>query len=175
MKRYIIPFLCLILLPSLAQVGVAQGNPRGATSVSVNGRSVSVDYGRPSLRGKTIEQEIGRLQPGGFWRLGADSSTTFKTSTALKFGSTTIPAGTYSIWAQRQSDNSWKLVFNKQHGQWGTDHDASQDFAFIPLQERKTSSSADELVIRLRRTSNNSADFVVHWGTLELSTPFTAA
>jgi Protein of unknown function (DUF2911) len=175
MKRYLVPILSLILLPAMAGVGFSQGNPRGLTSVSLSGHSVSVDYGRPSLKGKTINDEIGRLQSGGFWRLGADSSTTFKSSTALKFGDTTIPAGTYSLWAQKESDNSWKLVFNKQHGQWGTDHDPSKDFAFIPLHEQKASSSAEELVIRLRRTGANSGVFLVHWGVMVLSTPFTAA
>jgi hypothetical protein len=175
MKRCAIGVVAFGLLATLTGIGLSQGNPRGLTSVTLSGHPVSVDYGRPSLKGKTINQEIGRLPVGGFWRLGADSSTTFKTSTALKFGDTTIPAGTYSIWAQKESANSWKLVFNHQHGQWGTDHDASKDFAFVPFHERTGSSSAEELVIRLRKTGGNSAVFLVHWGDMELSTSFSAA
>jgi hypothetical protein len=177
MKRFAIAIFCFVLLPGLAVVSFSQANPRGVTSVSLNGHSVSIDYGRPSLKGSTIEEAMKRpLVPGdGFWRMGADSSTTFKSSTAVKFGDTTIPAGTYSLWAQRVGENSWKLVFNKQHGQWGTSHDPSKDFAFVPLHQRKTSNSVQELVIRLRRSSDNSAVFLVHWGDMELSTHFTAA
>lgn len=173
MKRFAIAVLTLGVLTTLTGVGLSQGNPRGLTSVKLGGQSVSVDYGRPSLHGKTIEQEIGRLQSGGFWRLGADSSTTFKSSTALKFGDTTIPAGTYSIWAQKEGENSWKLVFNKQHGQWGTDHDPSKDFASVPFHERKTSSSVQEMVLRLEHRGSGGL-FLVHWGDMELTTPFTA-
>jgi hypothetical protein len=177
MRRYAIPIFCFVLLFTLAGVGFSQSNPRGLTSVTLNGHSVSVDYGRPSLKGATVEDAMKRpLTPGdGFWRLGADSSTTFKTSTDLKFGDTTIPKGVYSLWAQRTSGNSWKLVFNKQHGQWGTHHNPSQDFASVPFHERKTSSSVQELVIRLRRTGKSSGLFLVHWGDMELSTPFSAA
>jgi hypothetical protein len=174
MRRYSLAIFAAVLAATLSRVGFSQGNPRGLTSISLGGHSVSVDYGRPSLNGKTVDQEISRLKPGGFWRLGADSSTTFKSSTDLKFGDTTVPKGVYSIWAQRQSDGSWKLVFNKQHGQWGTDHDASQDFAFTPLHQGRASTSADQLVIRLGRHGDGGT-FLVHWGNLILSTPFTAA
>ena len=174
MKRFAIAVLTFGVLAGLTGIGLSQGNPRGLTSVKLGGNSVSVDYGRPSLKGQTVDQEIGRLNAGGFWRLGADSSTTFKSSTALKFGDTTIPAGTYSLWLQKQSDNSWKLVFNKQHGQWGTDHDPSRDFAFIPMHQGKASASVQELIIRLIHRGNGGA-FLVHWGDMELTTPFTGA
>lgn len=175
MRRYAVATLTFVVSMALAGVAFSQGsNPRGLTSLSLNGQSVSVDYGRPSLKGKTIEQEVGRLQTGGFWRLGADSSTTFKTSADLKFGNVTVPKGVYSIWAQREGENSWRLVFNKQHGQWGTDHDASKDFAFVPFHETKSSSSVPELVIRLVKHGGGGT-FLVHWGDMELATHFTAA
>jgi hypothetical protein len=176
MKRYAIPIFCFAMLPILSGLGFSQASPRGLSKLTLDGHTISVDYGRPFLKGATIEQAMQRpFEPGdGFWRLGANSSTTFKSSTSLKFGDTTIPAGTYSLYAQRQSDNSWKLVFNKQHGQWGTSHDPSKDFAFIPFHERKTSNSVDELTIRLERRGNGGV-FLVHWGDMELTVPFAVA
>ena len=62
------------------------------------------------------------------------TSTTFKTEISLAFGDVTIPAGEYSIWMQRQEDNSWKLLFDKRHGQSGEPTpDASECFASVPL------------------------------------------
>jgi hypothetical protein len=176
MKRFAIAIFCFALLPMLSGVGFSQQSPRGLASLTLDGHTISVDYGRPILRGMTVEEAMKRpMEPGdGFWRLGANSSTTFKTSTSLKFGDTTIPAGTYSLYAQRLSEDSWKLVFNKQHGQWGTHHDRSQDFAFIPFHQRKTSTSVKELTIRLEHRGNGGL-FLVHWGDLELAAPFTAA
>jgi hypothetical protein len=174
MRRYRVMIFTLALSFVLAGVAFSQGNPRGLAKLSLNGQTISIDYGRPSLKGRTIDAMLGKLKPGGYWRLGADKSTTFTTGTDLKFGDVTIPKGIYSIWAQRQSDNSWKLVFNKQHGQWGTDHDPSQDFASVPLKETKASSSAEMLTIRLAKSGDGGA-MIVHWGDMELTTHFSAS
>ena len=134
MKKLGIAVLSVLMVACFAAVGLAQGNPRGKSTITIKGKTVSVDYGRPSLKGRTTDELLGRLKPGGLWRLGADSSTTFKTGIDLEFGDVTIPAGEYSIWMQRQEDNSWKLLFDKQHGQWGEPApDPSQCFASVPL------------------------------------------
>ncbi len=176
MKRYTVGICVFFLMVAIEGIGLAQGNPRGLSSVSLDGYKVSVDYGRPSLRGKSVEDAMKMpFEPGhGFWRLGADTSTTFTTATDLKFGNVTVPKGVYSLYAQREGANSWRLVFNKQHGQWGTHHDPSKDFAFVPFRERKTSNTADELVIDLMKRGSG-ATFLVRWGDMELTTHFTAA
>src|SRR5208282_1848200 len=132
-----------------AAVALAQHNDRGASTLAISGKTVSVEYGRPSLRGRTTDELLGKLPAGGFWRMGANASTTFKTEADLAFGDVTVPAGEYSLWMQRQEDNSWKLVFNKQHGQWGTQHDASQDLVSAPLKESKASKSVEMVTITL--------------------------
>jgi hypothetical protein len=117
-----------------ASAAFSLDNPRGTSILHLRGKTVSVEYGRPSLRGRTVDALLGKLPPGGIWRLGDDTSTTFKTEIDLVFGDVTIPAGEYSIWMQRQADNSWKLLFDKQHGQWGEPApNASECFASVPL------------------------------------------
>jgi len=112
-----------------------------------------------------------QLKPGDFWRLGADKSTTFSTTADLQFGDVTVPNGQYSLWAGRQADNSWKLVFNKQHGQWGTQHDASQDLASVPLEETKASNSAEMVTISL--TKEGAAwGIAIQWGDMKLRASF---
>jgi Protein of unknown function (DUF2911) len=117
MKRLTIGVLMVSVSVALAVSAFAQKNPRGSSEIMLNGKKVSVEYGRPSLKGRTTDELLGKLKAGSFWRMGADTSTTFKTDVELAFGSSTVPAGEYSLWMQRQEDNSWKLVFNKQHGQ----------------------------------------------------------
>ncbi|MGH9357405.1 MAG: DUF2911 domain-containing protein [Terriglobia bacterium] len=176
MKRHRV--LVLAIAAAFLSLGVAfaqhTANPRGSTKLALSGQTVSIEYGRPSLKGRSIDQLLGGLKPGGFWRLGADTSTTFTTTTDLKFGDVAVPAGVYSLWAQRSGKNQWKLVFNKQHGQWGTKHDPSKDFAFAPVHETKASTSAPMLVITLHKSGNGGV-IVVHWGSMDLTSHFTAA
>ncbi|MGH9449305.1 MAG: DUF2911 domain-containing protein, partial [Terriglobia bacterium] len=141
-----------------------------------NGQTVSINYGRPSLHGRTITQMLGELKPGGFWRLGADSSTTFTSGVDLKFGDVTVPKGTYSLWAQRAGQNSWKLVFNTAHGMWGTMHPkyVSDDKYFVPLNETKAASPQDMVTIDIHKHGADAGVIQVVWGDLELTTHFTA-
>jgi Protein of unknown function (DUF2911) len=159
------------LLLGLALPLAAQGNPRSATSVLIDGKTVSIEYGQPSLKGRTIQDMLGKLPAGQFWRLGADKSTTFTTDADLKFGSETVPKGVYSLWAQKQSDSSWKLVFNKQHGQWGTQHSPAQDLVSVPLTESTAPNSAEMVTITLEK-AGNGGKIIIQWGDMQLETEF---
>jgi hypothetical protein len=173
MKRLLMGSIALTVLVGFTLPLKAQRNPRGKTELTLNGKTISVEYGRPSLHGRTITDMLGKLKPGQFWRLGADQSTTCSTGTALNFGGVTVPEGTYSLWAEKESNNSWKLVFNKQHGQWGTQHNPELDFASAPLREEKTSESAEMVTIKLARKGSGGA-LSIHWGDLKLVTDFGA-
>lgn len=171
MRRKWIVLGAAALLAALPQCGWAQGNPRGKAEVTVGGKAVSIDYGRPSLHSRIVADMLSQLPAGDFWRLGADQSTTFITSGDLSFGDVKIPKGAYSLWAQKQADGSWKLVFNRQHGQWGTDHDASKDFASVPLQQSKAADSAERVTITLTKAGDGGA-LAIQWGDMKLSTTF---
>ena len=173
MKKLAIGFLSVVMTVCFVAVAFAQAGPRGTSTVALNGKNVSVEYGRPSLRGRTTDELLGQLPAGGFWRLGSNNATTFKTEIDLAFGDVTVPVGEYSIWMQKQQDNSWKLVFNKQHGQWGTDHDASQDFASAPMTESKATKPMEMLTLTLRKAGGGGT-LTVEWGTLVTSASFTA-
>jgi hypothetical protein len=173
MRKLAMGMLSVLMVACFAFVASAQGNPRGTSTLTLNGKTVSVDYGRPSLKGRTTDELLGRLGPGGVWRLGADTSTTFKTEIALAFGDVTVPAGEYSLWMQRQSDNSWKLLFNKQHGQWGTQHDASQDLVSVPLNESKPAEPVEMVTLTLAKAGHGGT-LTIQWGTLEAAASFKA-
>ena len=116
---------------------------------------------------------LSQLKAGQVWRLGADKSTTFSTGIDLAFGNVTVPKGDYSLWARKEANNSWQLVFNKQHGQWGTQHDAAQDFASVPLKESKLSSPAEMVTISLAKEGAGGM-ISIEWGDMKLATDFKA-
>jgi hypothetical protein len=171
MKRFLIAVLAMAVIGVVAENGLAQRNPRGTAKISVGSKTISVEYGQPSLKGRSVTDMLQQLKAGDFWRLGADKSTTFSTTADLEFGDVTVPNGQYSLWAEREADNSWKLVFNKQHGQWGTQHDASQDLASIPLKETKASNSAEMVTISLSKEGAGGV-IAIQWGDMELTASF---
>lgn len=174
MKRFLIAALGMVVFVALAGTALAQGNPRGTSKLDLKGKVVSVEYGRPSLKGRTVQQMFDQLKPGDFWRLGADKSTTFSTGLELAFGDVALPAGEYSLWARKGSDGGWKLVFNKQHGQWGMQHDVAQDYAAVPLKETKAATAAEAVTISLASEGEGGGVVSIHWGDIELAADFKA-
>jgi len=150
---------------------VRAADDRGSTKLTLDGKTVSVEYGKPALAGRKIEDLLGQLPAGEVWRLGKDKSTTFTTTGDLKFGDATVPKGEYSLWARKESDGSWKLVYNKQHGQWGTNHDASKDLVAVPLKQEKEGKPAETVEITLEN-EHGAGEISVAWGDMELSATF---
>jgi hypothetical protein len=168
MQRKSTTFVSLLTL-SFATLALAQ-NPRGKAETNLSGKKVSVEFGQPSLKGRDVLSEA---PVGTVWRTGADKSTTFTTDADLVIGSATIPKGAYSLFTKRTGDKTWMLVFNKQTGQWGTDHDASQDLASVPLTWEQRDSGPELFTIEL--SSSGAAGTVrLLWGKHVLSTPFKA-
>jgi hypothetical protein len=140
------------------------GNPRGQAKVELGGKSVSVDYGRPSLKGRDI---FALAEVGKPWRLGADAPTTLTTETDLVFGSkAAVPAGSYVLTATKVSADSWELGISKG--------DVKVASTPLTLAKTKASESEEMLTITLEK-SGDGARFEAAWGTSTLSTPFRAA
>ena len=149
-----------------------QSAARGSSKLTLKGQTISVDYGRPALKGRTFDQLLGQLGEGKVWRLGANKSTTFSTGVDLVFGGLTVPKGDYSLWAFKEAAG-WKLVFNKQHGQWGTEHDAAQDLGSTPLKESKGAKSEEMVTINLAKEGDGGT-ITIQWGDKVLGASFKA-
>jgi len=72
-------------------------SPPGTAEVTfADGKKVTIDYSRPSAKGRKI---YGGLVPyGEVWRTGANEATSLKTDTDLVIGGTTVPAGLHAIY-----------------------------------------------------------------------------
>ena len=73
-------------------------SPRRVQSDHSAEGEVSVDYGRPSLRGRDM---LGQAPVGTVWRTGADQSTTFTTGADITVSGTAIAKGAYSLFTKR--------------------------------------------------------------------------
>ena len=67
MKRLLIAIVGLALFCARADTAAAQ-NGRGAAELKLHGKAVSVDYGRPALKGRQVEDMLGQLPAGEVWR-----------------------------------------------------------------------------------------------------------
>src|SRR2546430_4595512 len=105
-------------------------SPPDSVKTSVAGATLAVRYSRPSTRGRAI---FGNVVPWNqVWRTGANQATIFETSADLVIAGTPVPAGKYSLWTL-PGPGGWKLIVNKNTGQWGTDYNAQYDLARLDM------------------------------------------
>ncbi len=141
-------------------------SPPGTADVTLKGKQITITYGRPSMRGRKI---MGDLVPyGQVWRTGANEATTLTTPVDLDIGGTAVPAGKYTLWTL-PSEGTWKLIINKQTGQWGTDYDKDKDFARVDMQKSTIPQPVEQFTISWKKNGNDSADLVLEWETTRVS------
>lgn len=108
---------------------------------------IRIEYGQPHARGRAVMG--GALVPmDSVWRFGANLATHLTTDVDLDIGGTTVPRGTYTLFAL-PSASGWKLIVNKQTGQWGTDYDARNDLARVNLQQRALAEPLESFTVWL--------------------------
>lgn len=93
-----------------------KASPEEVTTFKVNEATITVDYSRPSKKGRVI---FGELVPyGKVWRTGANEATTFEVDKDIRVGGAPLAAGKYTLWSIPQA-SSWKVIFNNKMYSWG--------------------------------------------------------
>jgi len=136
---------------------------------------IAIDYGQPHLRGRNVIGMPGVVPWDSAWRTGANMATQLSTEVDLTIGNTFIPRGVYTLFSL-PTRNGWKLIVSKEVLQWGTDYDASKDFARIDLRQRTLAEPVESLTFWLipaiePPTSTTYPHGVLKfaWGNTELS------
>jgi Protein of unknown function (DUF2911) len=158
----------------------AQCNPRSpnpasppeTASVTLNGKPVTVDYCAPSMKGRKI---FGELVPyGKVWRTGANSATTLKTQSTLRIGNLVVPSGTYTLYTLPEQ-KGWKLIVNKQTGQWGTVYNQDQDLGRVDMMDGVIPSSpVEKFLIDFENTKGSKTELHLKWENTNVYVPITA-
>src|ERR1035438_416863 len=144
--------LTLALLLIVITCGAfAQASPPAQTAVTINGKKLTIAYSAPSVHGRKI------FGPGGLishdptypvWRAGANDATAFHTDADLDVNGLAVPKGDYTLWILTDS-TPWKLIINKQTGQWGLDYSQQRDLGRVAMNMSKPPASVETLKIAL--------------------------
>lgn len=147
-------------------LGAPSISPRDTARGTVGNATITIDYGRPSVRGRDVFSH--GVLGDTIWRAGANAATQFTTMVDLSVGGKRLPAGTYSLWVHvRPNDSAYELLFNSQHGQWGTEHHPDRDVLAIPLDVRRMPAFVEQLRFDLERTGPG-AILHLRWANLDL-------
>ena len=164
-------YLSLLLVVSLqAQITVPQPSPTAHLEQTVGLTQLTIDYSRPSMRGRTI---MGDLVPfGEIWRTGANKNTTFTFGDAVQVGGQPLEAGTYALYTRPGKEN-WTLYFYRDTNNWGIPQnwEAEKIAATLTLPVKMRAKVKETFTISVDELSNNGAQIILSWEQVDLAIP----
>jgi len=141
---------------------------RGAAEATVKKQKISIDYGKPTLKGRDV---LAKAPEGRVWRLGMNEATHLSTSGDLMVGGKELKAGKYTLWVRKTGADTWTLAFHPKTGVWGSPAPKDGFVAETPLKLEKAADSAEELMIALGDKAGDAA-IKIQWGTALLTGTF---
>jgi hypothetical protein len=148
------------------------GSPHVKTSWTIDGAAITIEYGRPSLKGRPESELMPAGQP---WRAGADEATVITSDKPLRFGALTMPAGSFTINAQPGAAE-WQFILGNlsKPGQWGVPYNATLERGRAPMRVTKAGKPVEQFLISIDDTPAG-ATLKLEWGTAVASIDFVVA
>ena len=160
--------LLLALFTSFSFVAEAQKSPRMQADGELYGTKIEIDYGAPSVRGRTIWGGLEKYDV--VWRAGANENTTISFDKDVKVGGKNLPAGKYGFFIIPKKNGDWVVIFNKRNSDWGAyKYDKSQDALRLNITPEMLDENQEQLKYYL---SENLIVFA--WEKVKLSIPVAA-
>ena len=168
LNRFTLSVVTAALLAFTAHTSLAHGQDRSEAKAKIGKANVSIDYGKPELKGR---DPMKMMQPGSLWRLGANAATTITSDADLDFGGTRVAKGKHILLARLAEAGKWALVVS---GKAANEYDPDSKIAEVPLEMKEGGDPVEELTITL---SNQDGLGVIEiaWGTSRLTGSFAPA
>lgn len=156
-------FLIAVLLTFSIQGQITTPAPSPAAHIEqkVGLTDVTVDYSRPSMKGRTV---FGNLVPfGKIWRTGANANTTISFSTDVTVDGQKLEKGTYALYT-KPGKESWEVYFYSDTNGGGMQKwDDSQIVAKASAQVYPMPMNVETFTISLDDLTNDSAVIGILW------------
>ena len=147
-------------------------SPAAEVSQTIGISTVSVNYSRPSVKGRIVWGELvpfgWNVEPFGSphptpWRAGANENTVIEFSHDATVAGQKVPAGRYGLFFAINKDNSGEVVLSKDSHSWGNFfYDPANDLCRAKIQIRENAMT-EMLTYSFINVDRNTAELVLNW------------
>lgn len=172
MKKILFAALLGSSIWAYSQYTLPASSPRQMIEQQFSISKITVDYGRPGVKGRTI---FGELVPyGKVWRAGANSSTKITFAQSINFGGKAVPAGSYGLFVI-PTEKEWTIILNKDFQQWGAyAFDEKQNVVEITVPVQKMTDKQEYFEISFSPVNDDAVDMVFKWDKVKTVVPLRA-
>ncbi|MCZ2099925.1 MAG: DUF2911 domain-containing protein [Chitinophagales bacterium] len=165
MKSVFIYFTLLIstflVVDVSAQLQTPAASQRAKFETTVGLTNVSLDYSRPSKKGRTIYGDLVPLNT--MWRTGANKNSIITFSDNVKIGTSEVKGGSYAIFT-KPGKTSWDIYFYNDTENWGVpakwDDDKVAAKVTVPV---KTIPTVETFTLSIDNVANEGCTLSILW------------
>lgn len=145
-------------------------SPRSELTQTVGLTEMRVTWSAPGVRGRTV---WGELVPWGqVWRAGADGATKLTVAHDFQFGTTEVPAGTYSLFIVPTAERFTFVLNRDSSGRGAYAWNESEDVARFDATPAQTP-ARERLAYTFDNTEDGSTHLTIDWAGWKASVPLT--
>ncbi len=169
MKKLIVSLALLTITATFsqlaAQITTPSPSPKSMITQTVGLTDISVEYSRPSMKGRTIYGADALVPYGKVWRTGANAATKVTFSKDVTIEGQALEAGSYALFTTPGA-SSWKVHFfdytTTRSGGYG---DATADVV-ATVTPVKVSHTFETMSIAFDNLTSESADLQIIWDNI---------
>ena len=156
--------ICIVMgsISMNGQITTPAPSPAAKIMQTVGLTDVTVEYSRPSMRGRTI---FGDLVPyDKLWRTGANKNSMVTFSDDVIIAGQKITAGAYAVFT-KPGLSSWEVIFYSDTNNWGTPEkwDDSKVAAKTNVQVYNMPMEVETFTMSIDALNNNGATLGILW------------
>ncbi len=163
MKNFVKILVLICLSFSMkAQISTPAPSPGATVTQAVGLATVSVEYSRPSLKGRKMMGSA--LVPyGQVWRTGANKIPNLKLSHDVTIEGNKVPAGTYGIFTIPNA-KEWTIILSKNEKQWGAyEYKQAEDLLRFTVKSEDLKKSEEHFTIEMTDFTPTTAKLAIRW------------
>lgn len=173
MKKFIFSLVIAMACSfgSVAQIQTPAASPEQTLTQNVGLSSVTVQYSRPAMRGRTI---FGDLVPmDKLWRTGANKNTLITFESDATVGGSPLKAGTYALYTVPSKDE-WTVYFYTETENWGLpgSWDEGKIAAVYKVKAKSLYNEVESFTITIESVTDSGADLTLSWENVSVTIPF---
>ena len=153
--------VCVFSVLLMVSFGVAaqkdktkRKSPPAQISQTINEKIVTIDYSRPSKRGRVVFGDLEDFDK--VWRTGANETTWIEFSENVSVEGSELKAGKYGLFTI-PGEKQWTIIFNKKWDGWGAyEYDSSEDVLRVYVDAKKLEDVVEQFTIAIDEKGNAS-------------------
>ncbi len=152
-------------------------SPAAETSVTIAGKNIGIKYSAPSLHGRQMFGDGGRISKDPHypvWRAGANSATALHTDADLNIEGLAVPAGDYTLFVNVADPDHWELIVSKDTKEWGLAYKANMDLGRVKMAMSVPPEPIEVYKMTLSSSGGNKGKLQLEWDKHIASVNFTA-